>query len=114
MERQSGYITAAVPRLNPERTAQLHKAAMVEWCRYYKYDPSLLEKRGPYEIDPEMMQGMNRLQQNMTISLVKLYPKQTKVKIRFSNINYPGELQEYYKVVWPAIDKQIFLDRNVD
>jgi hypothetical protein len=29
-------------------------------------------------------------------------------------VNYPAELSEYYKVVWPAIDKQIFLDKNVD
>jgi hypothetical protein len=54
------------------------------------------------------------MQQAMTISLVKQSPTQTKVKIRFSNVNYPAELQEYYKIVWPAIDKQIFLDKAVD
>jgi hypothetical protein len=35
----------------------------------------------------------------MTISLVKQSPTQTKVKIRFANVNYPEELQEYYKVL---------------
>jgi hypothetical protein len=55
-----------------------------------------------------------RMAQAMTISLVRQGPSQTKVKIRFSNIDYPRELEEYYKTVWPAIDRQIFLDRNLD
>ena len=31
MERTSGYITSAVPRLNPERSEQLHKASLVAY-----------------------------------------------------------------------------------
>ena len=114
MERQSGYITAAIPRLNPERAEQLRKAGMVEYAKANGYDPSLLEKKGAYDIDLDSMTAMARIGQAMTISLVRQSPTQTKVKIRFSNVNYPAELHEYYKVVWPAIDKQIFLDRNVD
>ena len=114
MERQSGYITAAVPRLNPERAAQLRKAQQIEVCQHLGYDPSLLEKQGPYEIDLDSMSGMERMGQAMTISLVKQSPTQTKVKIRFSNVDYPAEVQELYKTVWPAVDKQIFLDKNVD
>ena len=115
MERQSGYITAAVPRLEPQRAEQLRKAAMVDYCNYYKYDPKLLDHEGPYDIDLDSVTGqLTRIGQAMTISLVRQSPTQTKVKIRFSNVNYPGELQEYYKVVWPAIDKQIFLDKNTD
>jgi hypothetical protein len=34
--------------------------------------------------------------------------------VKSANANYPPEMQEYYKVVWPAIDKQIFLDRAVE
>ena len=115
MERQSGYITAAVPRLNPERAEQLRKQSMREFAKHHGYDPKLVdEKKGAYDIDLDSMSGMQRIGQAMTISLVKQSPTQTKVKIRFSNVNYPAELQEYYKVVWPAIDKQIFLDKNVD
>jgi hypothetical protein len=114
MERQSGYITAAIPRIQPERAEQLRKAAMVEFAQHHGYDASLLDKKGAYEIDLDSMTAMSRIGQAMTISLVKQGPTQTKVKIRFANVNYPAELQEYYKVVWPAIDKQIFLDRNVD
>ena len=115
MERQSGYITSAVPRLNPTRAEQLRDAQMKELCVHLGYDPSLLEKKGPYEMDLDAFGGMMSMnQQAMTISLVKQGPNQTKVKIRFSNVNYPGEVTELYKQVWPAIDKQIFLDRNVD
>ena len=114
MERTSGYITAAVPRLDPMRAEQLHKASLVDYCKHNGYDPKILEKQGPYDTDVDMFKNFNRMGEAMTISLVKQSPTQTKVKIRFSNVNYPPELQEYYKVVWPAIDKQIFLDRAVD
>ena len=116
MERQSGYITCQAPRLDPQREEQLRKAAMVDFAKANGYDPKLLEKSGPYDIDIESMAGgkFARMGQQMTISLVRQGPTQTKVKIRFSNVDYPRELEEYYKTVWPAIDKQIFLDRNLD
>ena len=114
MERQSGYITSAVPRLSPERAEQLRRASMVDYCKANGYDPKLLDKEGAYEIDLDSMTAFSRMNQAMTISLVRQSATQTKVKIRFANVNYPAELQEYYKVVWPAVDKQIFLDRNVD
>ena len=50
----------------------------------------------------------------MTISMVRQGKEQTKVKVRFSNIHYPAQLEDYYKTVWAAIDKQIFLDRGLD
>lgn len=114
MERQSGYITSAVPRLSPERASQLSEQSMRAYASAKGYDPSLLDKQGPYEVDLESMTSFSRMNQAMTISLVRQSPTQTKVKIRFSNINYPPELVELYKTVWPAIDKQIFLDRSVD
>ena len=114
MERTSGYITTGLPRLNPQRTEQLRKAMLVDYCKHNGYDPKLLEKQGPYDMDVDMFAGFSMKQQAMTISLVRQSPTQTKVKIRFANVNYPPEMQEYYKVVWPAIDKQIFLDRAVD
>jgi len=114
MERTSGYITSAVPKLPPEKAKVIQRQQMVEVCENEGYDPQILDKKGPYEIDLESMSAMSRMNQAMTISLVKQGPNQTKVKIRFSNVSYPGEVSELYKQVWPAIDKQIFLDRNVD
>lgn len=115
MERQSGYITSAVPRLNPTRAEQLRDQQMKDLCVHLGYDPSLLDKKGPYEMDLESFGGMMQMnQQAMTISLVKQAPGRTKVKVRFSNVNYPPELAELYKTVWPAIDKQIFMDKAID
>jgi hypothetical protein len=114
MERASGYITSAVPKLPPEKAKALQRQQMVEVCQNEGFDPAILDKKGPYEIDLESMSQMSRMQQAMTISLVRQGPNQTKVKIRFSNVNYPAEVTELYRQVWPAIDKQIFLDRNVD
>jgi hypothetical protein len=116
MERQSGYITTAVPNLGPEREKRLQKQAAVDFCRFHKYDPSLLEKRegDVYGVDVFSMSGMNRFGQAMTISMVRQGKTQTKVKIRFSGVHYPQQLQDYYKTIWDAIDKQIFLDRGLD
>ena len=87
-----------------------------EWCKYNKYDPKLLEKNKDdlYSIDVFGMSGMARMGQAMTISMVRQGKEQTKVKIRFSNIHYPGQLEEDYKTIWAAIDKQIFLDKGLD
>jgi hypothetical protein len=37
-----------------------------------------------------------------------------KVKLRFDNVYYPRTVEELYKRVWDAVDKQIFLDRATD
>ncbi len=34
--------------------------------------------------------------------------------IRFDNIYYPRLVEEYYKLVWATVDKQIFLDKGLD
>ena len=87
---------------------------MEDYCEHNGYDKTLLDKKGAFEVDLDSMSEMTKFGQAMTISLVKQSPTQTKVKIRFSKVNYPGELQEYYKVVWPAIDKQIFVNKATD
>jgi hypothetical protein len=45
---------------------------------------------------------------------VRQAASQTKVKIRFDNIYYPRLVEEYYKLVWTTVDKQIFLDKGID
>ena len=52
MERQSGYITSAVPRLNPERAEQLRRASMVDYCKANGYDPKLLDKEDASKLAP--------------------------------------------------------------
>ena len=31
-----------------------------------------------------------------------------------TSISYPRMVQEYYKLVWATVDKQIFLDKGLD
>jgi hypothetical protein len=50
----------------------------------------------------------------LTVSLVRQSARQTKVKLRFDNVHYPLLVDEYYKTVWAAIDKQMFLDQALD
>lgn len=116
MERQSGFIAARGLLLSPERTKQLRTDQLTEWCRAKGYDLSLLENRGGQAdmIDPEMYSGMQQRGGTITISLVKQSDKQTKVKLRFNGIYYPPMLEESYKAIWPALDKQIFMDKGTD
>ena len=57
---------------------------------------------------------MTRGMAGLTLSLTRQGPKQTKVKLRFDNVYYPEALDEYYKLVWAAVDKQMFLDTALD
>jgi hypothetical protein len=107
MEKQSGFISVGSTRslLPPEQcTALVHQGA-VEYCRYYKL---------PYNNIADMYQVTNGEMASMTISLVRQTPKQTKVKLRFADVFYPSMLEELYNTVWPALDKQIFLDKGLD
>ena len=36
------------------------------------------------------------------------------MKIRFDNTYYPRMVEEYYKLVWATVDKQIFPDTGLD
>ena len=115
MERQSGYISVSGTLLSPEIFSQLRHEGLVEYCQYYGYDPDLLQRKGEYNIDPDMTGGMiANMMQAMTITVVKEGENQTKVKLRFANVYYPRLIEEYYKAVWPALDKQIFMDKNLD
>ena len=115
MERQSGFISADGSLLRVDRAQQLNEESLVERCRFLKIDPSLLHKTGGGDnYDLSAMIGNEGRNSRMTISLVKQNPQQTKVKLRFSGVYYPPMLEELYKAVWPALDKQIFIDKGTD
>lgn len=115
MERQSGYIAAHGQLLSPERAKQLCSEELTAWCKANRYDPSLLEFRRGDMIYLDMGSGMmQKFGTTLTISLVKQSEKQTKVKLRFNGVYYPGTLEESYKAVWLGIDKQIFIDKGTD
>ena len=117
MERQSGYIAAHGQLLPPEQTKQLRSEELSAWCIAHNYPPSLLERRGQYDMmDPDIMGGtmMQRFTTTLTISVVKQSEEQTKVKLRFNGIYYPQKLEASYGALWPALDKQIFMDKGSD
>ena len=66
-------------------------------------------------LDLSSMAGKyEKMQKTLTFQLVKMGDNQTKVKLRFSDVYYPGEVETYYKLVWQAVDKQIFVDQNIE
>jgi len=56
---------------------------------------------------------MERMGAGLTLTMTRVGPDQTRVKIRFDNVYSPLTIQELYKRVWDALDKQIFLDKSV-
>src|SRR5271169_4892203 len=90
MERTSHYITASIPELPPEQEEALRHEGLVQYAQAKGYPPSVLEKQGPYDIDPTMGQSMmSRMGgAGLTISMVQQGPNQTKVKLRFDNVFY--------------------------
>ncbi|MFT3663967.1 hypothetical protein [Piscinibacter sp.] len=114
MERGSGYLAAAIPALEPARAQALQDAALREYAAGRGYPPSVFEGSAPFGMDVRMDGMMQRQSAGMTISLLRQGRAQTKVKLRFDNVYYPEQVAEYYKRVWAAVDRQMFLDRGLD
>lgn len=123
MERTSGYIAATGITLSPTEARGMRRESVNDWCRLNGFDPAILDqqfKTSQYRNMSEMMDfsGMmakyEKMQKGLTFQLLKMGDNQTRVKLRFSDVYYPGELETYYKLVWQAVDKQIFVDQNID
>ena len=114
MERISGYITASIPELPPEQLKALQKQGTRQYVVAKGYPADILDRKtGAFET-PDMSAMVNQWRGGLTLSMVKQGPELTKIKLRFDNIYYPGLVEEYYAVVWRAVDKQIFLDKGLD
>jgi hypothetical protein len=115
MERVSGYITASIPELPPTQLESLSRDATRQYAVAKGYPASIVDKsNSPYDLNLDIGSLMNRQMAGLTLSMVKQGPEMTKVKLRFDNVYYPGLVDEYYKVVWAAVDKQMFLDKGLD
>ncbi|MFA5806795.1 MAG: hypothetical protein WC978_00330 [bacterium] len=115
MERVSGYITASIPQLPPEQQEGLRKEALAQYAQAKGYPPSVLQKQGPYDMDFDIGAMMERGGgAGLTLSMVKQSARQTKVKLRFDGTYYPRQVEELYRKVWAAVDKQMFLDKALD
>ena len=131
MERASGYITASLPGMPPQQRDGLRAEALRDFAASKGYPPDLLDKprksaaAGQRQrvalvdlddvLDIESSIGMlDQHYGGVTLSLLRQSATQTKVKLRFDKVYYPPQVQEYYRMVWAAVDKQIFLDQALD
>ena len=116
MERVSGYITASIPDLGPTKTQALQREGLRQYAVAKGYPPAIVDRKTDgFGIDVGATTGMmGRSMSGLTLSLVRQNAKQTKVKLRFDNLFYPVLVNEYYKTVWTAVDKQMFLDQALD
>jgi len=118
MERVSGYITSSVPQLPPEQLQALHNEALAQYAQAKGYPPSVLASQGRLDMfggggAAGAASMMERMGAGLTLTMTRVGPDQTRVKIRFDNVYSPLTIQELYKRVWDALDKQIFLDKSV-
>jgi hypothetical protein len=116
MERVSGYITASIPDLGPAKTAALQREGLRQYAVAKGYPPTIVDRKNDgFSMDVGATSGMmGRSMAGLTLSLMRQSAKQTKVKLRFDNVFYPTLVNEYYKTVWAAVDKQMFLDNALD
>jgi hypothetical protein len=121
MERTSGYIQATGNALPPSESKAVYREALNDWCRQKGYDSNVFDQKYNtliIDVKTEMEQAYSqytkKIQKSLTFQLVKMNDKQTKVKLRFSDVYYPPQVESYYKIVWQAVDKQIFVDQNIE
>lgn len=116
MERASGYITASIPDLGPATTQALQREGLRQYAQVKGYPPGIVDRKGEgFELDVgATSSALARGMAGLTLTLTRQGPGQTKVKLRFDNVYYPALVNEYYKAVWAAVDKQMFLDSALD
>ena len=115
MDHASGYITASIPDLGPERTKELQTEQLAEYAKIKGYPDSVLQKQR-YGMDLSTTQNMFARMggSGLTLTMVHQSANQTKVKLRFDNVYFPKTEDELYRNVWAAVDKQMFLDKALD
>jgi hypothetical protein len=123
MERNSGYVSASGISLPPTEAQTMRRQMVNEWCRLNNFDPAVFDRpmattemaQTAALIDLDgMMSRYEKAKRGLTFQLVKMGAEKTKVKLRFSEVYYPSEIETYYKLVWQTVDKQIFVDQNVE
>jgi len=120
MERVSGFITSTLPELPPELAEQLSKETLVQYAQTKGYSargysPSVFEDAIPGSRTLHSPQALlsERLNTGATLTLSRAGNAQTKVKLRFNGVYYPRKVDELYRRVWEAVDKQLFLNRTL-
>lgn len=112
-DKSSGLISGTGTVLPPQVGEPILKEGLREYCTIKGYSPSLVDEKG-YGPSLSAVASFKKDFVRMTVVMVKQGASQTKVKLRFTGVNYPGALEAVYAYVWPALDKQIFMDKNLD
>jgi hypothetical protein len=115
MDHASGYITASIPDLGPERTQELQSEQLAEYAKIKGYPDSVLQPTAfgmPLNLTQNMFARMGG--SGLTLTMVRQSADRTKVKLRFDNVYFPKTEDELYRNVWAAVDKQMFLDKALD
>ena len=123
MERQSGYISASGITLPPSEAKSMRRESVNEWCKLSGFDAAVLDR--PLKTNEMrrmndmvdlggMMARYEKTAKTLTFQLVKMGDAKTRVKLRFADVFYPGEVETYYKLVWQAVDKQLFVDKTIE
>jgi hypothetical protein len=115
MDHASGYITASIPDLGPERTQELQTEQLAEYAKIKGYPDSVLQQSTfgmPLNLTQNMFARMGG--SGLTLTMVRQSADRTKVKLRFDNVYFPKTEDELYRDVWAAVDKQMFLDKALD
>jgi len=118
MERVSGFITSSLPELPPELAEQLNNEARAEYAQARGYSPAVLQApTGPMAFVPQFTAPQatmtERMASGVTLTVARLGGTQTRVKLRFNGVYYPRKVEELYRRVWDAVDKQMFLNRTI-
>ncbi len=118
MERISGFITSSLPELPPELAEELNNEARAEYAQARGYSPAVLQAPSgsmafvPQFAIPQATMA-ERMASGVTLTIAPSGGTQTRVKLRFNGVYYPRKVEELYKRVWDAVDKQLFLNRTI-
>lgn len=112
VEKESGFISASGKVLPPDRAATFRRERMVEYAKANGLNPKAADPGFYY--DPETTTAIMEQATGMTVTVGPHGEGKSKVKVRFSKIYYPPELQECYSLFWQSVDKQGFLNRALD
>ena len=120
-------VSRTLTALPPSEERATQRQALNDWCKLRGIDSSIFDKEFHDPKTKAVTESVNKSylsgitgfdgsgrKKTMTFQLVKMGESQTKVKLHFSGVLYPPELEAYYKMIWRAVDKQIFVDKNIE
>lgn len=124
MERDSGYIVAKGITLPPSESRSISRQAFEEWSKTKGYAATVMNRRyrtstyqtmsGTIDSQNQAWGQFQKRERALNFQVTKSGEEETIVKLRFTNVYYPQEVERYYEMVWEAVDKQLFVDDAIE